>query len=108
MILCFTLLNTFGSLHSFQGNSGFNSRNRLFILVSSNLPNASVMRADDFLFLAVKIVAHNTDSLYYSELFFDFKNANYVGINNYLADFDCEWLNGLSINEAVNVFIPCY
>lgn len=57
------------------------------------------MRADDFLFpagihhapLAVKIMKHNADSFYYSEFFFDFKIANFVEINNSLADFDCEW-----------------
>ncbi|KAG5889410.1 hypothetical protein JTB14_018284 [Gonioctena quinquepunctata] len=106
------LANTFGYLHMYQCNFIMNSRNRLLDLVFSNIPKLSVSKAEDTLFrssihhepIVIGCSGQMENSLSYSEYYYDFKNADYLAINNLFADFNWNQLKMLDVNEANNIF----
>ncbi|KAJ8949761.1 hypothetical protein NQ317_017998 [Molorchus minor] len=109
------LAQWFGFLHLYQLNSIPNSRNVYLDLLFSHDNSIILNLAEDMLLpnsihhyaynFSIQINVTNKKYLNYEEFYYDFRNANYIGLNDYLASTDWEmYLNTRDVNEAVQKF----
>lgn len=109
------LAQCFGFLHLFQLNLFPNSRNVFLDLLFSHDNSIKMSLAEDLLLptcahhYAYKFVIesfHSVDKcLSYEEFYYDFKNANYIGLNDYLASVDWRvYLNSMDVNRQTEKF----
>uniref|UniRef100_A0A6P7H189 Uncharacterized protein LOC114343194 n=1 Tax=Diabrotica virgifera virgifera TaxID=50390 RepID=A0A6P7H189_DIAVI len=111
------LAQQFGFLQLYQLNEIPNSRNIYLDLLFTNDKNVQLSKSKDFIFAdslhhfsyecTLNLFSNNQDSstLYLHDFYYDFKNANYFGLNNFLASVQWEQCFSNNINDSVN---NCY
>lgn len=108
------LAQCFSFLHLFQLISIPNSRNVFLDLLFSQDSNIQTSLAEDLLLsdsthhyaykFSIQASSFN-NYLSYEEFYYDFKNANYNGLNDYLSSINwVEYLNTIDVNRATELF----
>nr|CAH7734274.1 unnamed protein product [Callosobruchus chinensis] len=107
-----SLLNCYGYHNLYQVNSVVNSRNVMLDLIFSSYPDIKVDEPVELIFpnclhhsaLTFDLELEPNEFLEYEESYQDFRNANYIGINDYLVSLN--WDNILS--DDVNVSLELF
>lgn len=108
---------SFGFLHMYQVNLVPNNRDVLLDLLFTNNKNTVASKADDPLFpdsvhhigycFSIDTINSNySHSLKFNVPYYDFRNADYIGLNNYLASID--WVSKLCPDDVDRATLEFY